>query len=120
MTINLNSYAAGTLNMNKEKYYEIVNSKASGHGSEPTDEILDSNLISSKSCKFKRESMTVEIMQEIREEEEPLERWKQKNKTNTIPRNQIFIFPITNPNLDGIEATAEMIEDVELPLRDKS
>ena len=64
--MNLNSHSAGTLNMHKEEENESTNSTASVHGSEPTNEMLDSN-------RFKRDDITEEMMHGIREEE-PLER----------------------------------------------
>ena len=97
-TINLNSHAAGKLSMHKEEDNERMNSTTSVHGSEPTNTILDPNLICGKSCRFKRDGMTEEMMQEIREEEEPLERWNKENKTNAISRNKMCKFPMTIPN----------------------
>ena len=61
------------------------------------------------------------MTQEVREEEEePLERWKEDNDTNAIPRNQFCMLPMTTPNQDNTEATTGRKEDVEVPLRDES
>ena len=72
--MHLNLHTAGILSIHKEEDNERIHSTASVHGSEPTNAILDHNLICSKTCESKRHGMTKEMTQEIREEEEPLER----------------------------------------------